>query len=412
MAYRKGHKRGSNNPYSRQRRIEEHLRGRRFPVSLADLAEFVGKSTRTIRRDLEALEEAGNLIERSINDLGDSEGERTMVRMVSRKFVDVQLTRGEAHALAATLRMWSPFAGTCLAEDIERIHAKIAESLPPPERAALQGDAQRFYFVPEAGLRDYRGKREQVDEFQRAVVDTRRVFYRYRAATGQWFSGLLEPHALVAYRNTLYVLGRRVPSARAMRLGEPTVIEWVRWPVDRFVAVKMLTEAFEVAPDFDIAAHFDGFGIIRDGDAAQVVVDFAPKIATFVRERVWHHTQAIATLPSGWVRLTFRTSNLKEVQNWIQSFGAAAVVRSPANLRDAVLAQFNEALAVAAAHPALTPEELARESANAAHAPATTTHLPPVPASVLTETILEPPGVVAFDDETGFLPIPPPPSRR
>ena len=161
----------------------------------------------TMRRDLRDIEAAGHNIQFTYD--GDNDG-RTMVRLVSRSYIDVPLTRSDAHTFAGTRRLWAPFRGTSLHDDMENLFTKMLESLPPAERKEMQEDCGRFLFIPDGGVRDYAGKGTLVKTLQKAVFRRRLVSYRYQPLGGKPLSGKMEPHALVVYRNTIYVRARRL----------------------------------------------------------------------------------------------------------------------------------------------------------------------------------------------------------
>ena len=338
MAYRSGF----FSQFSRKLTLLDQLSDKRHPVGLDELAAELGVSEKTVRRDLHDIAASGKNLTYSYDD---DRGGRTRVQLQSRSFIKVALTRAEAHWLAATRRLWSPFAGTTFHDAMENVIAKILENVSADERAEIEADTARLLFVPTGGVRDYRPKRELVRTLQKAVTRRRRVSYGYRTPQGKRLSGVMEPLAFVIYANTIYVfarrLGRAASGAESDRPGGP---EWVRWPADRFTKVELLREQFEVPPGFKIEDDFDGFGIISEPGKQRVVVDFDERVAPYIVERVWPGTVAVTPLPDGWLRLVLDTANLIEVQNWLQSHAGHALVREPAALRDAIRSNFQRAL--------------------------------------------------------------------
>jgi hypothetical protein len=173
------------------------------------------------------------------------------------------------------------------------------------------------------------------------------------------FSGRLEAYALVVYRNTVYVRARRLQSERSAKAGKTHDLEWVSWPADRFSKVTLLRETFKVPEDFDIESHFDGFGIVQGERRERVVVEFSPAVAPQLRERSWHRSQKMTALPDGWLRIELETANLMEAKNWIQSYGAQAVVIEPVALRESILDSYRQAIEQ-------TTSRVARQAASSA----------------------------------------------
>jgi len=340
MTYRSGF----FSQFSRKLTVLDQLSAKRLPVPLGELASELGVSVKTIRRDLHDIAESGKNLVYSYDD--DRAG-RTRVQLQARTFINVALTRAEAHWLAATRRLWAPFAGTTFHDAMEHVIAKILENVSAAERAEIEADTARFLFVPTGGVRDYRPRRELVRTLQKAVTRRRRVAYGYRTPQGKRLSGVMEPVAFVIYANTIYVFARRVGRTLNATDGTtPAGPEWVRWPADRFTKVELLREEFEIPSGFRIEDHFDGFGIISEPDRQRVVVDFDPLVAPYIVERIWPGTVALTPLPDGGLRLVLDTANLIEVKTWLLSHAGHAVVREPASLRDAIRSDFQRALAL------------------------------------------------------------------
>ena len=64
-----------------------------------------------------------------------------------------------------------------------------------------------------------------------------------------------------------------------------------------------------------------------------VVVRFTEGQAPYIRERIWHPSQDLEELEDGRVVLRLRAGGFYEIKSWALSFGAAAEVREPEELR-------------------------------------------------------------------------------
>ena len=95
-------------------------------MALADLMAKLGVSDDTMRRDLRDIEAAGHNISSPTTTTNDR---RTPVRLMSRSYIDVPLTRSEAHMFAGTRRLWAPFRGTSLHDDMENLFIKRGRGL-------------------------------------------------------------------------------------------------------------------------------------------------------------------------------------------------------------------------------------------------------------------------------------------
>ena len=129
----------------------------------------------------------------------------------------------------------------------------------------------------------------------------------------------LEPYRLIFGQGGLYVIGM-VPEYGGLRT----------FAVDRIEQISLTEERFEPLelPD-DAFAHSLG---VNQGTPDRVEIEFAPKIARYIRERVWHPSQAIADSADGSLRITLNVVNDWALKSWILGFGGHARVVAPATL--------------------------------------------------------------------------------
>jgi predicted DNA-binding transcriptional regulator YafY len=67
-----------------------------------------------------------------------------------------------------------------------------------------------------------------------------------------------------------------------------------------------------------------------------VQVRFSQAVAHTVRERLWHPSQRIKTMPDGSIVLSFEAGGRMEIISWLLSYGEHAEVLAPAELREEV----------------------------------------------------------------------------
>jgi predicted DNA-binding transcriptional regulator YafY len=68
----------------------------------------------------------------------------------------------------------------------------------------------------------------------------------------------------------------------------------------------------------------------------EVILDFTPEAAPYVRERIWHASQEIDPGPDGGLTLRLRIAEPLEMLPWIRSWGAQVEVLTPGWLRQKV----------------------------------------------------------------------------
>ena len=100
--------------------------------------------------------------------------------------------------------------------------------------------------------------------------------------------------------------------------------------VDRIKSLSLTEERFEPAADEEEAfAHSLG---VHQGVPERIEIAFEPRIAPYVRERLWHSSQQIRDESDGRIVVTLNVSNDFALRTWILGFGALARVIAPSAL--------------------------------------------------------------------------------
>jgi predicted DNA-binding transcriptional regulator YafY len=217
-----------------------------------DLARELNVTPRSIRRDLKALEIAQLEIE-SV----DVDGERRMrLARTGRSSEPIRMTRFQRYSLAAVRRVFDVLAGTPFHDDLTQVFAKLAppRSAESPEGATL---VDRFLYIPESP-KNYRRFKDQIYEVYDGVLRSLTLSFQYEGGSTPGLRKI-EPHALVLYRNGLYVVGRDVVK-KAYRT----------FAIERMRRVRALPQApFARDPEFDVSKFFEGaFGLLGGGARA------------------------------------------------------------------------------------------------------------------------------------------------
>jgi predicted DNA-binding transcriptional regulator YafY len=84
------------------------------------------------------------------------------------------------------------------------------------------------------------------------------------------------------------------------------------------------------------------FGILRGPESHEVAIRFAPAIAPWIREQVWHPRQVLTPEPDGALTLRFPASDLREVKREVLRYGAQAQVLAPPALREEIREEINK----------------------------------------------------------------------
>jgi len=158
----------------RQWRILKRIEAGRYTTA-QDLADEHGVTERTIRRDIEALQEAGF-------PLYDERSEgRKVWRLIEgyRQRLTQTFTLAELSALYFSKNLMAFLGGSPFATDLEAAFGKIKEALPARSLPYLERIQELFLARPDP-WKDYSKKKEVIAELVDAVLHQRRKVLRQR----------------------------------------------------------------------------------------------------------------------------------------------------------------------------------------------------------------------------------------
>jgi len=283
-----------------------------------DLAGQTGVTTRTIRRDLEALQTAGFPL---YDEVIDGKRYWMLEQRAFKRLDETGFTLAELSALYFSRTLVECLASTPFQQDVASAFDKLAGALTPGMRQFLD----RLPLViqakgAQASPADERAGREHVARLLDATLHSRRARVTYFSlSSAREKAYLIEPYRLVYSQGGLYLLAF-VPEYGELRT----------FSVDRLRAVSLLEERFTPSevPD-DAFAHSLG---VNEGPPETIEIAFEPRIAPYVRERRWHASQRHVDQPDGGVVLTLDVCNDWALRSWILGFGPLARVLSPSSL--------------------------------------------------------------------------------
>jgi predicted DNA-binding transcriptional regulator YafY len=334
------YRRGEIGQVARALRVLDALRGFKHGRWVGEIANEVGASERTVRRDITELQDAGFDIEVAKRD-----GRSIACLSSERNYSPVSITKRERFTLLAVRSVFDVLRGTPLHDDVISVLSKLEQRLNTAEREEAASLRERFAYVPDGGTKAYADKEDIIDAIQTGIFARKVVRYAYKDARGRAKRGYLAPFALLLYRHGLYAVGARGDDAR---------IDTANWrqtigvlAVERFTDAEHLRErTFDVPADFKIDEVLHGaFGIHvgEPGKSTKVVVEFSIEKAALVQARTWHPTQKIERTNDGRVRLTFTVANLEPLVSWVLEWGPHARVLEPSALADSVVSELEAA---------------------------------------------------------------------
>ena len=295
-------------------RIHQAIQAGRFP-NTTTLARQLEVSTKTVQRDLEFMRDRLELpLEYHPQRFGYHYTEEV------NSFPTMQLTEGELFALLVAEKALQQYRGTTFERPLISALKKMEQSLPETVSVNLTelGEAISFRTRAEPilnlevfdALAKSVSRREQLeihyrkpgqDRAEPRVVDP----YHLGNINGEWF--------LFGYDHLRKDIRTFVPA--------------------RILAVRSTGRGFQRVRGFSLEQRLkDSFGVHFGAGHHDVVIRFAPEVADYIREKRWHHSQALKELRGGGVELKLRLSSLGEVERWVLSWAGRATVVRPREL--------------------------------------------------------------------------------
>jgi predicted DNA-binding transcriptional regulator YafY len=314
----------------RQWQILREVEARRTGVTIHELAKQVKVSTRTIRRDLQALQEAGF----AIYDEGE-ENETKRWRLNAQPFKSVQdgLSVGDVAALYLSRAVVEGLSGWPLADELRAAFEKIERGLNPRMREFLSTLPQVVSAKagPRTGLAS--GKLVEVTrKLLDAVRDRRTVDMRYfSASSNRAKSYAVHPYRLALAQGGVYLVA-----------WVPHYDEFRTFALERIERLTVGEQTFRKTRDLPSDLFGGSMGAFWAAPE-RIELEFEARVAPYVRGRMWHDSQRIDELPEGRLRMTLDVSNDWALRSWILGFGASVRIVRPTALADAVLDELKRA---------------------------------------------------------------------
>ena len=286
-------------------------------MTIDDLADRTGVTTRTIRRDLEALQAAGFPL---YDELADGKRYWMLEARAFKRLDATSFTLAEVSALYFSRTLVECLAATPFREDVASAFDKLAAALSPGMRQFLdrlplviqsRGAAPQSAEGPD---------REHIAKLLDATLHHRRAHVQYFSlSSGREKTYVLEPYRLLYSQGGIYLIA-----------WVPEYGDWRTFAVERIRHISLQEEHFTPS-DLPEEAFAHSIGV-NEGTPEHVEIAFEPAIAPYVRERRWHPSQRHADRPDGGVVVSLDVCNDWALRAWILSFGPLARVLAPPSL--------------------------------------------------------------------------------
>ncbi|HEX2194425.1 MAG TPA: WYL domain-containing protein [Candidatus Limnocylindria bacterium] len=286
-------------------------------VAVTDIARLTGMTTRTVYRDIRALED----------ELGVPvfQAGRGRYGIENKYFLPpLRLTVPEAVVLFLSSRLIARWSDE-YDQAVISAFTKLADLLPQPIARHVAATMLRV------------GRADTNEPFTRnfALVaqgwaDGRILEFDYEPAGAERRRARVRPFFLEpdAYGRSVYLIG-----------WDETVDAMRTYKVERIRSATLTADRYEIPEDFDADRWLANSWAIWSSDGTRVVsvrLRFDRSVASRVRESVWHRSQRLTELDDGGVELTVQVAGIVEIRPWIMSWGDAVEVLEPPELREVV----------------------------------------------------------------------------
>jgi predicted DNA-binding transcriptional regulator YafY len=304
---------------ARQWKIIQSLIASRHGKSVSDLAAALHCHRRTVYRDLEALQVAGFPV------YTDRVGGRNLWALLdtAKNSIPIPFSLPELMALYFSRGMMKVLRDTVFFDSLESLFDKIKATLPPAYIDYL-GNIEDSLEVRARPYKQYGKLRDVIEMVSEAAVSKKQIEITYYTMSRKSQTRRkIAPYKIWYFDGTFYLIAN-------CGLREDIRI----FALDRIKALTITDESFTTPEDFNIDEFMrSSFGVFH-GEPVHVRIWFAPDIAEYIGEKVWHDSQRLASQPDGSVIFEADVAGIEEIKYWVLKWGSKARVLAPDSLRE------------------------------------------------------------------------------
>jgi len=312
-----------NEQLIRQHKLLQVLERSRFGKTLEeirdDLVEELGLTslhTRSVRRDIEALQAAGFHLDSEQLD----RGRVWKLGTKSRTPYEITVSATELLALSLGRDLLLPLAGTPFWQGIETFWHKVQEQLPGSVWEHYQR-SRRILHVSGTPAKSYEEQQGILKTLNRSILQHRVVAIEYQSLGKPASRREIEPYAVLFYQSSLYIIAAEASNSTTLR----------HWKLDRFLSAEALDRWFQPDDTFDLSEYVGkSLGIFSQQEGLEEFqIRISAYAAPWVLEDPWHADQTVERLDDGAVLLTVKATHELEVIPRVLALGGEAELISP-----------------------------------------------------------------------------------
>ncbi len=304
---------------ARQWTIIQSLQADLNGKTVSELAAVLDCHTRTVYRDLEALQLAGFPI------YTDREQGSTRWRLLdaARSNVPIPFSLTELMALYFSRDLLQVLKGTVLFEALESLFHKIRTTLPPETEGYLSA-FQNSVKVGAHPRQSTPARGTVFEDINQAIRNHTILSIDYYTMSRQRFGKRkVAPYRLWFFNGAFYLMAY-CHQRKDIRV----------FAVDRIWSIASTGTTFDPPESLAMEALMaSSFGVFT-GDPVTVRVRFTPKVAGYIREKIWHRSQRLHHQSDGALIFESEVAGTQEIKHWLMQWGREAEVLAPEDLRN------------------------------------------------------------------------------
>ena len=301
--------------------ILQKISSARNGKAVAELISELDCQRRTVYRDIEALQSAGfPLYNEKVN------GRNIWFVLDSKEqSVETPFNITELMALYFGRDLLKALDGTFLSDSLKSLVDKIKTKLPEDSLSYLNKIEQTFQVSAKQSKFN-----ENFPDIMKDVNDAAlekkyiKIDY-YTISRDEITKRKVAPYKILFFDGTYYLI-----AYCSLRDSVRT------FSLDRIKSLRITTEDFEIAEDFNINEYTkQSFGVFQ-GEKTLVKIKFLKEIAKIVAEKIWHESQRISWNDDGSMLFDIEVAGIDEIKIWIMQWGKGAIVLEPKELKDRI----------------------------------------------------------------------------
>lgn len=279
---------------------------------------------RTIRRDLEAVDEIFPLITKEIEGQREKRYKLDSVAQISK---NVSFSVEELIALYLSKEVMGAFKSSPLFQHINSFYEKLEKVLGSKAASYLGEMKEKVFYSPMASWQSSIPQ-EIFDTVYRACEEGHVVEVYYnslsKSPAGNSSHRKLGPEGVYFGNGGAYLIAQDLGDGEIKFFSFARIRE-AKWTEEEYESKKV-----------DITALIDsGIGVLQIGEIDDIEIQIKDPIASYVAERRWHKTQKIIRHQEG-VTISMTVKVNDELARWVLSLGTHASVIKPEKLRSRV----------------------------------------------------------------------------